>query len=103
MILNLSDKIFTIKIKTKPENYFVKQNRRLIKMKFLLFSIFITVASATFDSSGIFSKKLIVPEDPKEFLRIKAQEGYIEQSRDERIANGTDAVDGQFPYAVNFR
>jgi hypothetical protein len=72
-------------------------------MKIWIFSILLAVASATFKSDEIFSKKLIVPENPKEFLRIKAQEGYVEQSRDQRIANGTDAIDGQFPFAVSLR
>lgn len=70
-------------------------------MKVLLLAFFIAATSATsnFDLSQIESKKLYVPENPDEFLTSKLRAGF-EKSRDERIANGTDAVDGQFPYAV---
>lgn len=69
-------------------------------MKFFIFLSLAVASGSTFDPSEIFSKKLFVPTNPEEFL--KAHEGIVEQSRDERIANGTDASDGQFPYAVNF-
>lgn len=70
-------------------------------MKILLVAFFIAATSATlnFDLSEIETKKLLVPQNPDEFLTSKLSSG-LEKSRDGRIANGTDAVDGQFPYAV---
>ena len=74
-------------------------NNREMKILFVAFFIAATSATSNFDLSEVETKKLLVPENPQEFLTSKLSSGF-EKSRDERIANGTDAVDGQFPYAV---
>lgn len=65
-------------------------------MRIMIFYFLFAVTSAAFKSSEIFTKKLFVPENSEDFLRTR--ESYVEQSKDQRIANGTDAVDGQFSF-----
>lgn len=72
-------------------------------MKLLILTFFIAAVSATsnFDLSKVETKKLYVPENREQFLQSTSD--VVEKTKDGRIANGTDAVDGQFPYAVKKR
>lgn len=69
---------------------------------FLLFLVaLIAVTSAEeFDWSQVETKKLYVPSNPDELLANITKYGYIERQREDRIANGFDATEGQFPFVV---
>lgn len=67
---------------------------------FLALLIAATSANEEFDMSQVETKKLYVPHDPEELLRNITKYGYIERQREDRIANGMDASEGQFPYTV---
>lgn len=70
--------------------------------KFLVFLVAIISASSAeeFDWSQVETKKLYVPSNPEELLRNISRYGYIERQREDRIANGMNAAEGQFPYTV---
>jgi secreted trypsin-like serine protease len=69
-------------------------------MKFLLLSLLITFACAEFDLKQVESGQFFVPKDPKAFLESYKTRGVVEKTRDGRIANGMNAAEGQFPYAL---
>ncbi|KAG5683104.1 hypothetical protein PVAND_012406 [Polypedilum vanderplanki] len=68
-----------------------------MKQIFLL-AFFIAVTAAENYETG----ELFVPENPKEFLE-QFSKSVIEKEREPRIANGINATDGQFPYALRVR
>lgn len=68
---------------------------------FLIFCAFVFATSAEeFDWSKVETKKLYVPDNPEELLRNITKYGYIERQREDRISNGMNAAEGQFPYTV---
>jgi hypothetical protein len=69
-------------------------------MKLIIFSLLITFACATFDISQVESGQLFVPKDTSQFIESYKARGVIEKTRDGRIANGTNAEEGQFPFAL---